>query len=174
MVDIILNQAPGELPFALHIVEDAVFAAIASIGFASISHTPQRTYILCALAAALGHALRFILMNGDFFHLDIVLASSIAAFVIGVIAVVCSPTVKVPAEACLFPALLPMIPGMYAYRTVEALVCFLRTSTEELASHYLYLLGYNGFTCAAILLGMVIGANIPIFMLKHISFQATC
>ena len=66
-----------------------------------------------------------------------------------------------------------MIPGMYAYRTIEALVLCLYHKEEALFSHYLYLLTYNGFTCTFIILGMVIGATIPIFLFKKVSFQAT-
>ena len=40
-------------------------------------------------------------------------------------------------------------------------------------NHYFYLFASNGLTCLFILLGMVIGATIPIFLLKKISFQAT-
>ena len=41
--------------------DDALFSAMAAIGFSSISHTPRRAYILCAVAAAAGHLLRFLL-----------------------------------------------------------------------------------------------------------------
>lgn len=162
-----------ELTFLQKIFEDALFAAMAAIGFSSISHTPSRVYIVCALAAAIGHSLRYILVSPQVLNLNIVLASTVAAFAVGLTAVLFAPRVKCPAEVCLFPALLPMIPGMYACRSIEALLGCLRFSPEAGGSHYFYLLGYNGLMCVFIVLGMVIGANIPIFMLKNISFQAT-
>lgn len=156
-----------------HILEDALFAAMASIGFSSISNTPRRTYAICALAAAVGHASRYILMSPQILDLNIIVASTIAAFIVGLIAVLFAPVVKCPAEVCLFPALLPMIPGMYAYRTIQALISCLTNPPEELYNHYFYLLTFNGFYAAMIMLGMVLGATIPIFMFKKISFQAT-
>ena len=92
---------------------------------------------------------------------------------IGILAVRLALVAKCPAETCFFPALLPMIPGMYAYRTVEALVLCLCHADEATFMHYLYLFAYNGFTCSMIVLGMVIGANIPIFLMKRLSFIAT-
>lgn len=153
--------------------EDGLFAAMAAIGFSSISHTPPRTYIICAVAAAAGHSLRFLLMLPEGFGMNIIVASTLAAFIIGLIAVLLAPCVKVPAEACLFPALLPMIPGMYAYKAVGGLVACLTSTAESGYVHNLYLLCSNGLTCAAIVLGMVLGANFPIFLLKRLSFQAT-
>lgn len=153
--------------------EDGLFAAMAAIGFSSISHTPSRAYIICALAAAAGHSLRFLLMAPEVMGVNIIVASTIAAFVVGVIGVVCAPMIKVPAEACLFPSLLPMIPGMYAYRALGGLIGCLTVTSEPQIMHNLYTLTFNGLTCMAIVLGMVLGANMPIFMLKKISFQAT-
>ena len=157
----------------LEILQDGFFAAIAAIGFSSISNPPRRAYVYCALIAAAGHAVRYILTNAGLVHFHIIVASTIAAFVIGLLAVYVAPKAKCPAETCFFPALLPMIPGMYAYRTIEALVLCLYHKEEEIFSHYLYLLTYNGFTCTFIILGMVIGATIPIFLFKNVSFQAT-
>lgn len=157
----------------LNIIQDGFFAAIAAIGFSSISNPPRQAYLYCALTAAAGHSVRYILTNVTPIHFHIIAASTIAAFVIGLLSVWLAPKAKCPAETCFFPALLPMIPGMYAYRTIEALILCLYHQEEDLFSHYLYLLTYNGFTCTFIIMGMVIGATIPVFLFKNISFQAT-
>ena len=103
------------------ILQDALFAAIAAIGFAAISRPPRRAYIYCAIIAAVGHSLRYVLMNVLSWHVPIITATLVASFVIGVLAVFLSPVAKTPAETCLFPALLPMIPGMYAYKAFGGL-----------------------------------------------------
>ena len=153
--------------------EDALFAAMAAIGFACISHTPRRTALICGLAGAAAHAFRSLLMAPGVCDMNIIPAGTIAAFLAGVIAVLLSPLVKVPAEACLFPALLPMIPGMYAYKAVAGLAGCLTCASEGAAAHQMYLFFSNALTCTAVVIGMVLGANLPIFMFKKISFQAT-
>lgn len=157
----------------INLLDGALFAAMAAIGFSTISHTPRRTFFVCALAAAVGYATRRLLMMPQGPGLNIIMASTLAALVVGFIAVLLAPAVKVPAEACLFPALLPMIPGMYAYRMVEGLVGCVRASEEAMSSHYLYMFGYNGLMAVAITIAMVLGATIPIFLLKHVSFRST-
>lgn len=157
----------------IEFLQDAFFAAIAAIGFAAISNPPRRAYLYCALIAAAGHSTRFLLMNESLTGMHIVPATSIAALIVGVLAVLFSPLVRTPTETCLFPSLLPMIPGIYAYRTFGGLVMCLYQGHELGFNHYFYLFASNGLTCLFILLGMVIGATIPIFLLKNISFQAT-
>ncbi|MDE5807983.1 MAG: threonine/serine exporter family protein [Muribaculaceae bacterium] len=154
-------------------IEDGFFAGIAAIGFSAISRPPKQAYLWCALIAATGHSFRFLLMKGTDLHVHIVIATTLASFLIGVMAVLLSPKTKVPAETYLFPSLLPMIPGIYAYKTFAGLVMCMYHSSQGMFDKYFYLFASNGLTCFFILLGMAIGATIPIFMLKRISFQAT-
>ena len=108
------------------ILYDALLAAIAAIGFSAISRPPRHAYFFCALLAAAGHALRFALMGTELADIQIIPATIVAATVTGVLAVLVSPIARMPAEACLFPALLPMIPGIYAYKAFGALaLCML-------------------------------------------------
>ena len=148
----------------VNIFEDGFFAAIAAIGFSSISNTPRRAYLTCALIAAVGHAIRYVLTLPELGGAHIIVAGTVASF---------ASSIKCPAEVCFFPALLPMIPGMYAYRTIEALLSCLYYTREEVFGHYFYLFAYNGLTCMFIILGMVVGATIPVFLLKKLSFTAT-
>lgn len=157
----------------INIFEDGLFAAIAAIGFSSISNTPRRAYLTCAMIAAVGHAIRYILTLPYFGGMHIVAASALASFAIGLLAVLFASRIKCPAEVCFFPALLPMIPGMYAYRTFEALLLCLYHTQEDVFGHYFYILAYNGLTCSFIILGMVVGATTPVFLFKKLSFSAT-
>lgn len=153
--------------------QDALFAAIAAIGFAAISNPPRRLYLYCAFIAAAGHSCRFILMNCLAPHIHIVPATLIAALVVGILAVFLSPLSRTPAEACLFPALLPMIPGIYAYRAFGGLALCVLRQTPEAFDRYFQLFMQNGLVCAALLFCLVLGGSIPIFIFRKISFQAT-
>ena len=156
----------------VYLIQDAMWAAIAALGFAAISHPPRTVYACCPLTAAIGHACRYLLMNNPIYTIHIIPASGLAAFLIGTLAVFIAPRIKCPAEACFSPALLPMIPGMYAYRSFKALLLCL-SQQEDMYGHYLYLLVNNGLNAAFIVLALVVGATLPIFLFKKISFQAT-
>lgn len=161
------------LAMIIQVLQDALFAAIAAVGFAAISNPPKKAYILCAIIAAIGHSARFLMMNSSFLDMHIVAASTLAAFIVGTLAVLLSPYGKLPAETCLFPSLLPMIPGIYAYKAFGSLMMCLTNGAEAEFNHYFFLFASNGLTCLFILLGMVVGGTLPIFFFKNISFQAT-
>lgn len=150
-----------------------MFAAIAAIGFAAISKPPRRAYVWCALLAAISHSLRFWLLHLPSGAVHIVPATFVAAMLVGVLAVIISRGVKFPPETCLFPALLPMIPGIFAYKAFGAFVLCLKAGGASDFHRAFYLFGYNGMICCAILLAMVVGATLPIFIFKRISFQST-
>lgn len=159
--------------FILSILQDAFFGALAGIGFASISNPPRNAYPYCALISGTGHGVRYVLMNNGYHQESLIVASFVAALVIGFMAVGLANKAKCPPETFSFPSLLPMIPGMYAYRTVEGMVMCLFTQDEELFNHYLYLCTSNGFTCVFDILGMVLGVTLPIFILSRMSYRVT-
>ena len=80
---------------------------------------------------------------------------------------------RIPAETCFFPSLLPMIPGIYAYKSFGGLAMCLLHTEEQCFSHYFALFASNGLTCLAVILALVLGATLPVFIFKKVSFQAT-
>lgn len=168
--EMVLNTV---MEFLIHILQDGFFAAVAAVGFGCISSLPRKAYGYCALTAAVGHALRYVLMDPAYVGMSIVGAALIASLTVGAGAVCVARRAGCPAEAISFPALLPMIPGMYAYRTLEALFQALSGTDEGHFMHSLYLFSSNGLTCLFVILGMVVGVTVPIFLFKGISFHAT-
>ena len=112
-------------------------------------------------------------MNPDVGGLHILLATAMASIIIGTLAVFASPLAKTPAEAYLFPSLLPMIPGIYAYKSFGGMVMCILGETQEQFNYYFYQFAENGLVCIAIIMAMVIGATIPIFTFKGTAFTAT-
>lgn len=161
------------MTFILCILQDALFGALAGVGFASISNPPHKAYPYCALISGVGHGVRYLLMNNASHPQSLIVASFVAALVIGFMSVGLALRAKCPPETFSFPSLLPMIPGMYAYRTIEGLVMCLSSQDEGSFNHYLYLCTSNGFTCAFDILGMVLGVTAPIFILSKVSYRVT-
>ena len=150
--------------------QDMAFGALASMGFAAISAPPLKSLKCCGLIAGVGHGCRFKLMG---MGLPIVQSSFIAAFVIGFLAVIFSRRAKCPAECLSFPSLLPMIPGMYAYRMVQGLIgCLGETPGHEFAYYY-EMFSYNLIISFSVIFMMVLGITIPVFTWKRLSFTAT-
>lgn len=153
--------------------QDIIFSALAAIGFSAISNAPRRCYVYLALIAACGHSARFLLMHHDFLGIHIVGATFLAALLIGLLSVMFARILYVPPETFVFPSLLPMVPGLYAYKAFAGLLLCIFQSNETTFEHNFYIFCSNGLLTFFILLGMAIGAMVPIMAFHKISFAAT-
>ena len=136
----------------LSVLLDGIFAAIAAIGFAVISNPPRKAILISALLAAVGHAFRFYLLNHT--GLGLIPSTLCASFTIGLFSIYFARLIHCPAEVFSFPSLLPMIPGMYAYKTILALI-------------------RNGLTTAFVLVVLAIGVSLPLFIFHKQAISMT-
>ena len=155
----------------IDLLENSLFAGIAAIGFGSISNIPLKSFPGCALLAAIAHTSRLVLMQ--LCGWNIIMASFVAAISIGLLSIPLAKFWRCPAEALSFPALLPMIPGMYAYRAVQSLLICLQNKEEISFEHYFNLFNYNGMICFLTMLMMAVGVLLPIFIFRSSSFSVT-
>lgn len=157
--------------FWLSVLLDGMFAAIASIGFAVISNPPHRAVLISAFLAAVGHACRFYVLDQTPF--DLTSSTLIAAFTIGMLSLAFARFMHCPAEVFSFPALLPMIPGMYAYKTILALIRFMKSSNDTELPQLIVEIFRNGLTTLFVLFALVIGVTLPLFIFYKQSFMMT-
>lgn len=103
----------------LMLLDDAVFAGIAALGFALLFNVPKQALLACVLFAASTHALRTLLLQ---LNVPIEWASFIAATLLGLATVPWSRRVLIPRPVVTVAAVIPMIPGVYAYDTMTGLM----------------------------------------------------
>ncbi len=154
------------------ILFDALLAAVAAIGFGAISDPPLRAFPRIALLAAVGHALRFALMRHA--GLDIASASFVAAFAIGMGSLWLGRGVRCPMTVLYIPALLPMVPGIYAYKTVFSLIMFLQSlDRADEGVRYMQQFFLNATVSLSVIALLAVGATLPIFVFKRRAFSMT-
>lgn len=154
----------------LSLLQDAFFAGMAAVGFAAVSVPPRRSFPPIIILAALGHGLRWYLMN----HLgvDIVGASLLASTFIGFGSYIFGRWwVHIPMTVLYIPALLPMIPGMYCYNAVLSLVLFVIHHKEPaLAVQYMQEFQTNFVIALTVIFTLGIGSILPVFILYKSSY----
>ena len=151
---------------------DGFFAAIAAVGFAAVSDPRPRSFPYIALLAAVGHALRYVLMN--FCQFDIASASFLAGLTIGMGSLWLGRCVHQPVTCLYIPALLPMIPGIYAYRTVFALILTLHTHTiGGYSAVYMQEFFLNGTISVTVIIVLAAGATLPVFLFPKLAYAMT-
>ncbi|MGL6261406.1 threonine/serine exporter family protein [Vibrio sp. WXL210] len=105
------------LIFAL--LEDMLLASIPAIGFAMLFNVPQRALFYCALGGAIGHGLRFLLLE---YGVPIEWATFAAATTVSVIGIYWSQRFLAHPKVFTVAAMIPMVPGVYAFKAMIALI----------------------------------------------------
>ena len=138
----------------------------------AVSDPPMRAFPRIALLAAVGHALRFCLMNCA--GMDIATASLCAATAIGFGSLWLGKAIRCPMTALYIPALLPMVPGIYAYKTVFSLIMFLQSlDRADEGMRYMQQFFLNATVSLSVIALLAAGATLPIFIFKRRAFSMT-
>lgn len=98
------------------IPEDAVFAAIAALGFVLLFSVPFRLAWACALCGLASHTVRLAIMQET--GADIVVGTLVGALLAGALAQLFARQLDAPAATFAFPGVLAMVPGIYGFRTM--------------------------------------------------------
>ncbi len=107
------------LDFIWLITRDAFWSGIAALGFAILFNVPRRTLFGCVVGGAAGHAVRTGLMEGG---ATIELATLAGAIVIGFLGEFFARRNNAPSAIFTVSAAIPMVPGVFAYRTMLGLI----------------------------------------------------
>ncbi|MFN1514304.1 threonine/serine exporter family protein [Vibrio owensii] len=103
----------------LGLLNDMFFAAIPAVGFAMVFNVPQKALKYCAVGGAIGHGSRYLMM---YFGLPIEWATFFAATLVGLIGVHWSHRFLAHPKVFTVAALIPMVPGVFAYKAMIAMV----------------------------------------------------
>lgn len=105
--------------FVLALANDMFFASIPAVGFALVFNVPTHALKYCAVGGAIGHGSRFIFMQ---YGVPIEWATFFAATIVGMIGVHWSHKVLAHPKVFTVAALIPMVPGVFTYRAMIAMV----------------------------------------------------
>ena len=93
---------------------------------------------------------------------------------IGVGSLLLGGRIRCPMTVLFIPALLPMIPGMYAYKTVFAMIMFMQHLGDSAASTlYMEEILRNGFVTFCVIFMLAAGAAAPIFLFNKRAHSLT-
>ena len=135
-----------------HII-DAIFASIPAIGFAMVFNVPKHTLIYCGIGGAIAYTTRSLLMDINF---SVELSTFIASTIVGIVALYWSRKFLVPRPVYTVAAIIPMLPGTFAFTAMIALIDMNSHGvTQELIAQFIenglktiWILGAIGFGLA--------------------------
>ncbi len=103
----------------IKLLDDMCFAAIPALGFAMLFNVPKDALKYCAALGAIAHGFRTLMI---YFDTPLVLATFIASATIGFIGIHISQRYLAHPKVFTVAAIIPMIPGVYAYKAMIAVV----------------------------------------------------
>lgn len=146
---ILLKTTPDTNLFIL-----ATAAAICSIGFAIPLNMPKKfLYIVGILGASTVFTRNFLNFS---LEMSPEYSTFIAAFLVGCFSIIISEKLNLVSSILMVPPLLPMIPGVLAYRFLFACM-----EWQDLTSEQLLMILPYGIDILQIIFAIVFGANLP-------------
>ncbi len=144
-------------------VSDAAWSALAALGFAVLFNVPRRMLIGCLISGALGHTARTILIA---FGLSFELSTLAGAALVGFLSLYLSRVYQVPASIFTITGAIPMVPGVFAYQTMIALLSAISASGDQSVT-FLTTAAINGVRTAVILGAIAFGIAAPTLVFRR-------
>ena len=146
----------------LAIMEKGIWFGFAALGFAVLFNVPQRTLLTIWLMGAAGGVVKLLMIH---FGIDIVFSTFAGATLVGILSVSAAHNKHAPPLVFSIPAVIPMIPGAFAYRMMLGLIKLSGTAiSSESYSLTLNETVSNGLKTLFILMSLAVGVAIPMLI----------
>lgn len=145
----------------IDILFKAFWCGCAAFGFAILFNTPARALIAIYLCGFLAGFLKFIVLDPAVGG-GIILASAVGAAAVGFASIPVSHWRHVPPIVISIPAVIPLIPGSFAYRTILGLINFIYETEVEVLTRTVH----NGVMTLFIILVLSLGVTLPMLLFR--------
>jgi uncharacterized membrane protein YjjB (DUF3815 family) len=147
----------------LFLFEKGIWAGVAALGFAVLFNVPARTLFAIWWIAALGGLIKFLLIH---IGLNIILSSFAGASVIGVVSIPLAHKIHSPPLIFSIPAVIPMVPGVFAYQMMLGLMKIAAHTSETGMDIVLVETIQAAMKAMFILLALAVGVAVPMLVTR--------
>ncbi|NJK94033.1 MAG: threonine/serine exporter [Bacteroidales bacterium] len=150
----------------LLLIEKGFWFGIGAIGFAILFNVPPRTIFIIWLLAALGGLAKLFLI---FAGASALLASLAGATLIGILSIQAAHNKHAPPLVFSIPAVIPLVPGVYAYQAILGLIILAGNSSVINYNEVLASTVNNGLNAIFILMSLAVGVSAPMLLTRKSS-----
>lgn len=151
------------MDWILPLSEKCIWFGLAAVGFGVLFNVPSRSLIPIFIMGALGGFTKVILMH---YEINIVTSSLFGAALIGLLSIPVAHHKHAPPPIFSIPAVIPMVPGVLAYRMMLGLIDLASDQDPEAYSNILSLTVHNGLKVMLILMSLAIGVGLPMLITR--------
>ena len=142
----------------------AFWLSVAALGFAILFNVPKRTLIMIGVSAALGGSIKLLLIG---FGANIIIASFLGAIFIGFLSIPVAHKLHAPPLIFSIPAVIPMIPGAFAYKAMIGIIKLATQINQEDYEMALNQATTNGIKACFILIALTAGVSFPMLITRQ-------
>jgi uncharacterized membrane protein YjjB (DUF3815 family) len=145
----------------LQFLEKGLWLGFAAIGFAVLFNVPRRTLGITFVIAAMGGLVKISLQQVGAVA---ALATLPGAVLIGLLSVLAAHKRKAPPMIFAIPAVIPMIPGFFAYQAMVGMIELTVEKNPELYSKIFFATVNNGLSAFFVMLALSVGVAVPMLI----------
>lgn len=147
----------------LAFLEKGIWLGSAALGFGMLFNVPKRALFPIFLIGASGGLMKFFMME---FEIGIVVAVLCGATLIGFLSVFAAHNRKCPPITFSIPAVIPMIPGLFAYKAMIGIIKLTSEKDPTLYSKVFFEALNNGLTALFVLIVLATGVAVPLLITR--------
>lgn len=148
----------------LEILEKLTWFGFASLGFAILFNVPPRTLPLIWIIGAVSGGVKLIVLGiGG----EVITGSLAGATLAGFASIWAAHTKHAPPNVFAIPAVIPMVPGAFAYRMMLGLMKLARDAEQSGYSELLNQTVNNGLKTFFVLMALALGVSIPMLITRR-------
>ena len=144
----------------LDIFANAFWCGCAALGFGVLFSTPRAALVSVWLCGFVAGLIKFTMMGE--MGTGMIFASWMAASAVGFASIPFAHQSHVPPLIVSIPAVIPLVPGSIAYRTMLGLIRFIDTADSGLLTKTIH----NGSTALFVLLVLSVGLTLPMLLFR--------
>lgn len=144
--------------------EKLIWLGFASLGFAVLFNVPPRTLPLIWILGAVCGGFRLLVIELGFGFIQ---ASFAGATLAGIISIWAAHAKHTPPFIFAIPAVIPMVPGAYAYRMMLGVIRLSGEVKPETYGELLHQTVNNGLNTLFILMSLALGVSLPMLIMRR-------
>ncbi|HEY4787821.1 MAG TPA: threonine/serine exporter family protein [Bacteroidales bacterium] len=152
----------------LSFFEKGLWFGFAALGFAILFNVPPRTLFIIWLLAACGGLTKLYMIH---LGVSVLLASLGGSSIIGILSIQAAHNKHAPPLVFSIPAVIPMVPGVFAYQAILGLITLAGNPSAPNYSQTIAKTISNGLNALFILLSLAVGVAIPMLITRRNSVK---
>lgn len=146
------------------LAEKWIWFGMAAMGFAILFNVPKRTLATIFALAAIGGTIKLLILS---WNDSVVLGTLCGAMIVGFLSILAAHIRHAPPFVFAIPAVIPMVPGSFAYHTMKGVINLTSNTNPEVFTPMLNDTVHFGLKTLFVLMAIAIGVSAPMLLTRR-------